>query len=98
MKATLLVMTVIIMIYTATTTTTITALQQHYQTAQAFRCIGGSLKIDYCIGYHAGAIEAHRDFNLGHDLAIYQHQCTPSSTDYCNGYDRGYSDEADFLG
>jgi hypothetical protein len=96
MKGTILLVTIMILISAAP----ITVLQQqHYQTAHAFPCIGGSIKkIDYCTGYHAGAIEAHRDFNSGYDLAIDQHPCTPSSTDYCNGYDRGYSDEADFLG
>jgi hypothetical protein len=81
----------IIMIYAA-----ITALQQHNQTAQAFPCIGGSVK-EYCTGYHDGAIQAYRDFNTGHDLDVDLHPCT-GSVDYCNGYNRGYGDEADFLG
>ena len=67
------------------------------QTAQAYPCIGGSVK-EYCIGYHDGAIQAHRDFYTGHNLGTDQHQCKDNSTEYCNGYDRGYNDEADFLG
>jgi hypothetical protein len=53
--------------------------------------------MEYCAGYHDGAIQAHRDYNSEHDLAIGQHECTIRD-DYCNGYNRGYSDEADFLG
>jgi hypothetical protein len=74
---------------------TITVLQQH-QIAQAFPCVGDGTK-EYCTGYHDGAIQAHRDYNTGHDLDVRQYRCT-GSADYCNGYNRGYSDEADFLG
>ena len=70
---------------------------QYHQTAHAYPCVGGSVK-EYCTGYHDGAILAYRDFNTGHNLDISQHPCTHNSTDYCNGYNRGYSDEADFLG
>lgn len=84
-------------IITISATTGITLLLQYYQTAQAFPCIGDHVK-EYCTGYHDGAILAYRDFNTGHDLDISQHPCTRNSTDYCNGYNRGYSDEADFLG
>jgi hypothetical protein len=48
--------------------------------------------------YHDGANQAYRDYKTGHDLDIDQHRCTSNSNDYCNGYARGYSDEADFLG
>jgi hypothetical protein len=78
---------------------TISTLQQqpYYQTAQAYHCVGDSAK-EYYTGYHDGAILAYRDFNTGHDLDKSQHPCTGNSTDYCNGYIRGYNDEADFLG
>jgi hypothetical protein len=75
----------------------VTVLQQYYLTAHAFPCVGHSRK-EYCTGYHDGAIQGHRDFNAGDDLDIDQHRCTHKSTDYCNGYDKGYDDEADFLG
>jgi hypothetical protein len=73
---------------------TITVLQ--HQTAQAFPCVGDSVK-EYCTGYHNGAIQAHTDYNTGQDLDVDQHRCTGSAA-YCNGYNRGYTDEADFLG
>ena len=93
MKGTILLVTTMILI------SAITALQHHSQTAKAFPCIGRSVKkIDYCTGYHDGAIQAHRDSNSGLDLDIRQHPCTRNSTDYCSGYVRGYNDEADFLG
>jgi hypothetical protein len=95
MKATLLVTTIIIMISTTTTVTIL--LQQYHQTAQAYPCVGGSAK-QYCTAYHDGPNQAHTDYKTGHDLDIYQHRCTNNSNDYCNGYARGYSDEADFLG
>jgi hypothetical protein len=94
MKATLLVTTIIILI----STTTITMLlQQYHQTAQAYPCVGGNAK-EYCTAYHDGANQAYIDYKTGHDLDIDQHLCTNNSNDYCNGYARGYSDEADFLG
>ena len=68
---------------------------QYHQMAQAFPCIGDGTK-EYCTGYHDGAVQARRDFNVEHDID--QHRCTRNSTDYCNGYNRGYNDEADFLG
>ena len=72
-------------------------LQQQYpQTAQAFPCNGNNGK-EYCMGYHDGAVQAHKDFKSGDDTDIDQHRCT-GSAEYCNGYDRGYSDEEDFLG
>jgi len=78
------------------TTTTALLQQQYPQTAQATPCNGDSGE-EYCAGYHDGAIQAHRDYKTGNDLDVHQHQCT-GSTMYCNGYDRGYSDETDFLG
>ena len=86
--------TTVIMISAASITLLST---QYHQIAQAFPCIGDSAK-EYCTGYHDGAVQAHRDFNAGHDLDIDQHRCIRNSTDYCNGYNRGYNDEADFLG
>jgi hypothetical protein len=44
-----------------------------------------------------GAIQAHRDFKTVDDLDVDQHRCT-GSKEYCTGYNRGYSDEEDFLG
>jgi hypothetical protein len=38
-----------------------------------------------------------RDFKTGDNMDVDEHLCT-GSTEYCNGYDRGYSDEEDFLG
>ena len=73
-----------------------TIIVQQHQTTQAFPCVGDSVK-EYCTGYHDGAIQAHRDFTTGHDLDIDQHRCI-GSVDYCNGYNRGYCDEANFLG
>jgi hypothetical protein len=71
-------------------------VQQYHQMAQAFPCVGHSTK-EYCMGYHDGAIHANRDYKTGNDLDVDQHRCT-ASTMYCNGYSRGYSDQADFLG
>jgi hypothetical protein len=96
MKGILLTMLVtIIMISTA-----IAIIQQyppHYQTARAYPCIGDGTK-EYCTGYHDGAVQAYRDYKIGHDLVLHPHPCKGNSTQYCNGYNRGYSDEADFLG
>ena len=94
MKWILLLVTTII---TISATTGITLLLQYYQTAQAFPCIGDYVK-EYCTGYHDGAIQANRDFKTGQDLDIDQHSCAHNVTLYCNGYNRGYNDEADFLG
>jgi hypothetical protein len=52
----------------------------------------------YCMGYHNGAIQANRDYKVGNNLDVDQHRCTAASALYCNGYNRGYSDQADFLG
>jgi hypothetical protein len=67
------------------------------QTAQAFPCVGGSVR-EYCTGYHDGAVQGYTDYKKGHDLDVDQHRCTDNSSDYCNGYNGGYTDEADFLG
>jgi len=96
MKVILLATTIIITISATTTILTI-LLHQHYQTAQAYPCVGGSAK-EYCTAYHDGANQAYIDYKTGHDLGIDQHRCTNNSNDYCDGYARGYSDEADFLG
>jgi hypothetical protein len=48
--------------------------------------------------HHDGAVQAYSDYKTGHDLHIAQHPCTGNSTDYCNGYNRRYTDEADVLG
>ena len=93
MKWTLLLVTTVITI----SATSITLLLQYNQTAQAFPCVGDHVK-EYCTGYHDGAVQANRNFKTGEDLDINQHRCTGDSSLYCNGYNRGYSDEADFLG
>ena len=50
------------------------------------------------MGYHDGAIQAHRDYNSGDEnISLNQHKCTINPA-YCKGYDRGYNDEMDFLG
>ena len=64
--------------------------------AQAFPCIGDTLK-EYCMGYHDGAIQAHRDYNSGDDFSLDQHGCS-INPEYCIGYDKGYNDEVVFLG
>jgi hypothetical protein len=73
----------------------ITVLQQYYQTAQAFPCVGHSAK-EYCRGYHDGAVQANRDYKTGNDLDLDQRSCTAAAL-YCDGYSRGYHDQADFL-
>ena len=72
--------------------------EQHIREAQAFPCIGNVNK-EYCIGYHSGATQAHRDYNSGDDnsVGLDQHQCK-TDPEYCKGYDKGYNDETDFLG
>ena len=49
------------------------------------------------MGYHDGAVQANRDYKTGNDLDSDQHRCT-ADTLYCDGYSRGYNDQADFLG
>jgi hypothetical protein len=89
--------TTIIMISAATTIAVVLLQEQQYpQTAQASPCNGDNGK-EYCTGYHDGAIQAHKDFKTGDDLDVDQHRCT-GSEEYCNGYNRGYNDETDFLG
>ena len=94
MKCMLLLVIAAIIIFA----TSITPLLEHHQIAQAYPCIGDTTKKEYCTGYRDGAIRAHRDFKTGQDLDIDQHRCIRKSTEYCNGYNRGYSDEANFLG
>jgi hypothetical protein len=71
-------------------------LQQCPETAQAFPCIGNNGK-EYCTGYHDGAVQATRDYKIANDLDVDQHECTSGDL-YCDGYRRGYNDQADFLG
>ncbi len=96
LSVTLATTTVVIIMISAITTIALSLLQQYPQTAQAFPCNGNNGK-EYCTGYHDGAVQAHRDFKTGDDIDVDEHRCT-GSTEYCNGYDRGYSDEEDFLG
>jgi hypothetical protein len=71
MKWRLVVILIMTIIMICATSIALLATQYH-QTAQAYPCIGGSVK-EYCTGYHDGAILAYRDFNTGHDLDISQH-------------------------
>lgn len=71
-------------------------LLEYPQTAHAFPCVGDHVK-EYCTGYHDGAVQATRDYKIANDLDVDQHECTASDL-YCNGYSRGYNDQADFLG
>src|ERR671931_2787685 len=99
MKEKLLLLLVIVtttIFVMAANTMTVTILQQHPQIAQASPCPGNSGK-EYSTGYQDGAIQAHKDFKTGDDLGMDQHQCT-GDVEYCNGYNRGYNDEQDFLG
>jgi hypothetical protein len=65
--------------------------------AKAFPCVGDNVK-EYCLGYHDGAIQARKDFTTGRDPDLHQRNCIHDTTMYCHGYNRGYNDEADFLG
>ena len=44
-------------------------IRTNSQTAQASPCNGDNGK-EYCTGYHAGAIQAHKDFKTGDDLDV----------------------------
>ena len=95
-KLSLVILTTTIIMVSAATTIAVILIQQYPQTAQASPCNGDNGK-EYCTGYHAGAIQAHKDFKTGDDLDVDQHRCN-GSTEYCSGYGRGYNDEQDFLG
>jgi hypothetical protein len=76
----------------AYTCTTIVVLPQ----AHAFPCSGGSGK-DYCSGYHKGAVQADKDFaNPGTGPGeVFDSKCPSGHTHtYCDGWTRGYDDEA----
>ena len=94
MKKRLLMMMLLAMATVIFATTTV--LQQHYQTAHAVPCLGHSGN-EYCTGYHDGAVQANRDYKTANDLEIDQDRCTGADL-YCDGYSRGYNDQADFLG
>jgi hypothetical protein len=92
-----ILLTILVTIITIPTAIAIIQQYFHYQTAQAYPCVGEGTK-EYCNGYHDGAVQADRDYKAGHDLDVSQHPCIGNNTKYCSGYNRGYSDEADFLG
>jgi hypothetical protein len=77
--------------------TNATVPNPHNQIAQAFPCVGDGSK-EYCAGYRDGAIQAKEDYRAGNDLNSDQHACSHNSTKYCSGYNKGYNDEANFLG
>jgi hypothetical protein len=52
---------------------------------------------EYCSGYHAGAIQADKDDNANRSLDVFQHRCTSTTQQYCQGFVNGYNDEVDFL-
>ena len=66
------------------------------KSAYAFPCKGG-VGEEYCSGYHAGAIQADKDDSANRNLDVYQHRCTSTTQQYCQGFVNGYNDEADFL-
>jgi hypothetical protein len=82
----------------ATTTTTISPFPSIYvvKSAYAFPCKGGTGE-EYCSGYHTGAIQADKDDNATRNLDVFQHRCTSTIQQYCQGFVNGYNDEADFL-
>ena len=49
---------------------------------------------EYCTGYHAGAIQADKDDNASRNLDVFQHRCTATTQQYCQGFVNGYNDEA----
>ena len=66
------------------------------KSAYAFSCKGG-IGEEYCSGYHAGAIQADKDDNANRNLDVFQHRCTSTIQQYCQGFVNGYNDEAGFL-
>ena len=82
----------------AATTTTIPQFTSIdvIKSAYAFPCKGG-IGEEYCSGYHAGTIQADKDDNANRNLDVFQHRCTSTIQQYCQGFVNGYNDEADFL-
>jgi hypothetical protein len=67
-----------------------------------FPCAGGT-GVEYCSGYHDGAVQADRDdaeMSKGTgSVDVNKHlPCVNSNPDYCRGFIKGYDDEADILG
>jgi hypothetical protein len=64
-----------------------------------FPCAGGT-GVEYCSGYHDGAVQADRDDaemskGIG-SVDVNKHlPCVNSIPDYCRGFIKGYDDEAD---
>jgi hypothetical protein len=68
----------------------------------AFPCAGGT-GVEYCSGYHYGAVQADRDdaeMSKGTgSVDVNKHlPCVNSNPDYCRGFIKGYDDEANILG
>ena len=64
-----------------------------------FPCAGGT-GVEYCSGYHDGAVQADRDdaeMSKGTgSVDVNKHlPCVNSNPDYCRGFIKGYDDEAD---
>ena len=67
-----------------------------------FPCAGGT-GVEYCSGYHDGAVQADRDYaemskETG-SVDVNKHlPCVNSNPDYCTAFIKGYDDEANILG
>jgi hypothetical protein len=67
-----------------------------------FPCAGGT-GVEYCSGYHDGAVQADRDNAVmskgSGSVDVNKHlPCVNSNPDYCRGFIKGYDDEANILG
>ena len=76
--------------------------QSSLKSSSAFPCEGGT-GVEYCSGYHDGAVQADRDdaeMSKGTgSVDVNKHlPCVNSIPDYCRGFIKGYNDEADILG
>jgi hypothetical protein len=84
----------IIALMTAITITPLTYAIQDLP--YAVPCKGGTGG-EYCSGYHAGAIQADKDDNANRNLDVFQHRCTATTQQYCQGFMNGYNDETGLL-
>ena len=72
------------------------------KSSSPFPCAGGT-GVEYCSGYHDGAVQADRDdaeMSKGTgSVDVNKHlPCVNSNPDYCRGFIKGYNDEANILG
>ena len=75
--------------------------QSSLKSSSPFPCAGGT-GVEYCSGYHDGAVQADRDdaeMSKGTgSVDVNKHlPCVNSNPDYCRGFIKGYNDEADVL-